>query len=199
MLCFILYVFYMKQEKKPHRINIAPVYLSMCVCKHAVRSGYNHESKGLKNEQTDLPELQYLFFFSPLFYLFYFVFLFFKKKKKNALVLWTDASKSVFKVAGCSFSCLWSSANILPRQLFPSQKRQFLDLCDDRVAAFFGFLSVCICSACLSVAAGESLFSTWRFWCFHVWLSKMCREEGQVLCSKDFFFFTWFWYHVAWS
>lgn len=63
MLRFILYVFSMKQENK-YRIYTAP---SICQradtahSKQAVWSSYNHESKGLKEEQMDLQELEYLF------------------------------------------------------------------------------------------------------------------------------------------
>lgn len=67
---------YETRKKKVQDQHCTPSICKMCVCKHAVRSGYNHESKGLKNEQMDLWELQYLFFFSPLFlFILFFFFL----------------------------------------------------------------------------------------------------------------------------
>lgn len=172
----------------------------LCVCKHAVRSGYNHESKGLKNEQTDLPELQYLFFFSSLlFFIFYFPFFFFFKPLLFFELMHQKVSLRLQDVLSL---CLWSSANILPPRLFPSKSRSCLDLCDDRVAGFrmcrFGFLSAYMLSVFVCGSGRKSVFHL-EILMFHVSLSKMCREEGQVLCSKDFFFFTRFWYHVAWS
>lgn len=61
-------LFYETNEKKNIYRIITP---SICKCvrtdmthrKHAVRLGYNHESKGLKKEQMDLQEKEYLFSF----------------------------------------------------------------------------------------------------------------------------------------
>lgn len=80
----------------------------MCLCRHgtyhAVWSGYNHRSKGLKTEQMDLQELEYLFF-----------------PPKPALVHCIVASKvSLKKVQDVLCVRLWSFAN-LHLQLFPSQ------------------------------------------------------------------------------
>lgn len=78
----------MKQKKK-HRINIAPcegtcVRADMAHIKHAVWSGYNHESKGLKKEQMDLQELENPFSLS---------FFLGKKKENTAFVHCIVASK----------------------------------------------------------------------------------------------------------
>lgn len=83
---------------------------------------------------------------------------------------------------------------------FRAKSRSCLDLCDDRVAGFrmcrFGFLSAYMLSVFVCGSGRKSVFHL-EILMFHVSLSKMCREEGQVLCSKDFFFFTRFWYHVS--
>lgn len=150
-----------------NRINIAPS-ICKCVCtntahiKHAVRSGYNHESKGLKKEQMDLFSL--LFFF------------------RTALLY--CCIQCVFKVQDVLCFSLWSFANI-HLQLFPSQTAVQMAavttmLQDSRGAIDFYW---CRSSMYLCVAAGEGLFSTSNFdvSCFY-WANRATRTSS----SPDF-------------
>lgn len=133
------------------------------------RSGYNHESKGLKKEQME--ELKYPFF------------LFFSPPPETALVHCTVASKvslrcRMFFVCVCGLLLIFTSSCFRAKLLL---RRRCCRIREERFDFYW-----CRSSVCLFVTAGENLLCNSNF-------DVSCRteqtvlKEGQVLCSMDFF------------
>lgn len=154
-------------NRKTNRIIIARSIckwfcVNMAHIKHAVWSGYNHEPKGLKKEQTDLQELENLFFLFPLL----------KKTKTKKILFIVLLHPNYLQSPGCSFFlCMVSSP--------PAVYEPCLQLAEIHGDAGFYW---CSSSVCLFVAALESLFSMSNFdvWCFSFFFffNKLSYKEG---------------------
>lgn len=95
----------------------------------------------------------------------------------------------MFFVSVCGLSLIFTSSCFRAKLLFRSPWRRCC-MKQETPLAFIGVKAQC-------VAAGGSLFSTSD--CdVSCSIEQTVLRGGRVKCSKDFFF-TWFWYHVAWS
>lgn len=131
-----------------NRINTAHPLVCKCFCaNHAVCSGYNHGSKGLKKEHMHLLKLEYHFTFSPPL-----------PKKENCLLC--CCIKSVFKGQGCLFVNACGLSLIFPSSCVRANLRLRSPWRRRMRETAIGFYWCRKLNVCLFVAAGGSLFST---------------------------------------
>lgn len=189
MLRFILYVFYMKQEKTNNRINIAPS-VCKCFCANVAHitqcARVTIMDQRVWRKNTCISNSSNIILPPP-------------PQKKTHSCLLCCCIKSVFKVQYCFFvtacglSLIFTPSCVRANLRLRSPWRRCRTVQETRLA-FIGVessMSVCLWQR-------EEVCFPPRILMFHVLLSKLCLQGGRVICPEDFFF-TWFWYHVAWS